>query len=184
MSKQSVEVNKPDRLFWYGIGSGLVAGIIFAMAEMMMNLFIGKPFFGPLKLIGSMVLGVQALQPSYPFATALIVGLVVHMMMSMIFGLVFIYLLAAFRQVRANIGLKLAYGLVYGAALWVINFLILAPLFFPQFTSVDQFWNGFFAHTFFFGMMIGIIIALVKPHRDINEVKDASGHRSRTVMQL
>ncbi len=146
-----------------GIVGGIAAGIIFAMGEMFVNLAMGKDFFGPLRLIGSMVLGTPALMPSYSLVVAGLVGLMVHMMMSVVFGLVFYGLLAIFRQTRASSPGLLVYGSVYGLALWVINFLIIAPAVFPQFAMVNQLWNGFFAHTFLFGMMIGVYAVIIRP---------------------
>ncbi len=141
------------------------------MAEMILNVLMGKPFFGPLRLIGSIILGQQALAPTYPLASAAIVGLIVHMVMSMMFGLIFIYLLAALRQAQASTGRLLVYGSLFGLALWVVDFLILAPILFPQFTMVNQFWNGFIAHTFFFGTMIGGYVSILKPKHDLAEAQ-------------
>jgi hypothetical protein len=146
-----------------GIGYGVLAGIIFAMGEMFINLFRGDDFFGPLRLIGSMVLGTQALMPTYSLLVAGFVGLMVHMMMSAIFGVVFFALLAVFKQRGASSQSLLVYGSVYGLLLWVVNFLIVAPVLFPQFEMVSQLWHGFFAHTFLFGSVIGLFAALSKP---------------------
>jgi uncharacterized membrane protein YagU involved in acid resistance len=158
--KQEIKIGKIVR---QGIGYGIVSGIIFAMGEMFINLFMGKDFFGPLRLIGSMVLGAQALMPSYSLLAAGIVGLMVHMMMSAIFGLIFFALLTVFKRRSASTPSLLVYGSIFGLLLWVVNFLILAPLFFPQFGMVSQLWNGFFAHTFLYGTMIGLFAALSKP---------------------
>lgn len=146
-----------------GVRYGILAGIIFAMGEMFINLFMGKDFFGPLRLIGSMVLGTQALTPTYSLVVAGLVGLMVHMMMSMIFGLIFFALLTVFKQRSASSLGLLVYGSIFGLLLWVINFLIIAPIFFPQFGMVSQLWNGFFAHTFLFGSMIGLFAAITRP---------------------
>ena len=175
MNQKTIEQKPKVRLFWQGVAGGIISGIIFAMAEMILNVLLGKPFFGPLRLIGSIVLGQQALAPTYPLVSAAIVGLIVHMIMSMIFGLIFIYLLAAVKQAQALTGRLLVYGSLFGLALWVVNFLILAPVLFPQFTMVNQFWNGFFAHTFFFGMMIGGDVSIVKPQHEIAEKQSEGG---------
>jgi uncharacterized membrane protein YagU involved in acid resistance len=179
MNQKTIEQKPKVRLFWQGVAGGIISGIIFAMAEMILNVLMGKPFFGPLRLIGSIVLGQQALAPTYPLASAAVVGLIVHMIMSMIFGLIFIYLLAAVRQVQASTGRLLVYGSLFGLALWVVNFLILAPVLFPQFIMVNQFWNGFFAHTFFFGTMIGGYASIVKPKHEVAETQG----EGRTAMQ-
>lgn len=171
MNQSTIERKPRVNLFWQGVEGGILSGIIFALAEMILNALMGKPFFGPLRLIGSIVLGQQALMPSYSIISAAVVGLVVHMIMSMTFGLIFVYLLAVLKQIQAPTGLLLAYGWLFGLALWVVNFLILAPVLFPQFTRVNQFWNGFFAHTFFFGTMIGGYVSIAKPKHEIAEAQ-------------
>jgi len=93
------------------------------------------------------------------------------MAMSMLFGLIFIYLLVSIRQVQASTGRLFVYGSLFGLALWVVNFLIIAPVLFPQFTMVNMFWNGFFAHTFFFGTTIGGYVAITKPAHEVFETQ-------------
>ncbi|MEJ2598644.1 MAG: hypothetical protein P8Z00_09945 [Anaerolineales bacterium] len=171
MNQAAIQQKPNFSLIWRGVAGGIISGIIFAMAEMILNVLMGKPFLGPLKLISSVVLGKQAVAPTYPLASALVVGLITHMIMSMIFGLIFIYLLTAVRQLQASTGRLLVYGSLFGLALWVVNFQILAPVLFPQFTTVNQFWNGFFAHTFFFGTMIGGYMSIVAPKREVVEAQ-------------
>ncbi len=128
---------------------------------------MGGAFADPLRLISSMVLGVDALSPTFPVVTATVVGIIVHMVLSAIFGVIFFYLLALFNQLDSPASLLLLYGSLFGLALWIVNFLIIAPIVFPQFTLVDQFWNGFVAHTFFYGTVIGGYAASVLPGRAV-----------------
>ncbi len=74
-----------------GMVGGIVAGIIFAMFEMVMAALMdgANAFFMPLRMIGAMVLGSEALDPGYSLVTAALAGVVVHMVMSGIFGMVF-----------------------------------------------------------------------------------------------
>jgi uncharacterized membrane protein YagU involved in acid resistance len=161
MSANVYERPDDSRLLRYGIVGGIVAGIVFALAEMFINLIFGRPFFGPLRLISTIVLGTQAAQPGYSLVTAAIVGIVVHMIMSAVYGIVFIYLLALARQLMTPAWRIVLYGAIFGFLLWVLNFLVIAPIAFPQFTQVDQLWNGFIAHTVFFGAVLGWYIAAV-----------------------
>ena len=126
---------------------------------MLMNVILGEPFLGPLRLISSIVLGTEALQPSYPIVTAGLVGLIVHMILSMIYGLIFVYILKWIGQLHVSTGLLLLYGSLFGLLLWLVNFMVIAPAAFPQFTQVNQLWNGFVAHTFFYGTVLGAYVA-------------------------
>lgn len=161
----AVERRSTGQLLAYGAVGGIVAGIVFILAEMVISAAMGGPFFAPLRMIGAMVLGTDALSPAYPLATAAIVGALVHLVLSAIFGIIFVFLLAYTRQLDASTGMLLLYGSLFGLALWVINFLIIAPIAFPWFAMIDQFWFGFVAHTFFYGTVLGGYVASVKPGR-------------------
>jgi hypothetical protein len=44
--------------------------------------------------------------------------------------------------------------------LWLVNFCIIVPTVFPQFSQFNQFWNGFVAHSVFYGAVLGLFTAL------------------------
>ena len=152
-------------LLTYGLIGGVVAGIIFILFEMTLAAVMGVGFLAPLVLISSIVLGTGALDPTFPMATAVITGGIVHLVLSAIFGVVFLYLVAWARQLCTSTGLMLLYGSLFGLALWVVNFLVLGSIFWPQFLTVNQFWFGFVAHTFFYGTVIGAYVASAWPSR-------------------
>ncbi len=130
----------------HGMIGGLLAGLVFIVAEMIMNAALGKPFFGPPRLISSIVLGKAALMPTYSAAKAIIIGYILHFILAMLFGVITLALFEAARAAVPRLGaspaMVLLYGAVAGCALWVIDFLIIAPVAFPQLTKVNQFWNG------------------------------------------
>lgn len=159
MNMEAIE-RQPARLLVLGIVGGVIAGIVFAMADMVMAVVVmGGSFFDPMRMIGAIVLGQAALDPSYPLLQAGLVGMMLHMMLSAVYGVVFVYLLAVTRQLWASTGALLVYGSIFGLILWVANFLVVAPIAFPWFGMVNQFWLGFVAHTFFFGTVVGLYTA-------------------------
>lgn len=83
----------PSRFIPQGIAGGIIAGIVFIIAEMLMNVALGRPFFGPLRMIASIVLGPEALNSTYSFAALMIWGLVVHFILAGLFGLIFAIIL-------------------------------------------------------------------------------------------
>ncbi len=149
----------------HGIVGGIIAGIVFAMGAMLISLALGSGLFEPLRLIGAAALGVQALQPSYPLVTAVLAGSILHQILSMIFGVIFFYLLALTRQLSATTLGYLIYGMIYGLALWSFNFLLIASVAFPFFTTADPLWPVFFVHTFLYGMVIGAYAAMIISRR-------------------
>ena len=135
-----------------GALGGIAAGIIFAMFEMIVSSIMMGPeaFFMPLRMIGAIALGPSALEPTYSLWAAGLAGLVVHMILAVIFGGAFAFILGGLGSAAADIGVGAAFGL----ALWLVNFYLIAPVAFPWFTEANPLVQ-FIAHTFFFGAVLG-----------------------------
>lgn len=142
-----------------GVISGIIAGIVFAMAEMLISLAMGNPLLSPLRLISSIVLGEAALQPNYSIVMAILVGVTVLVITSVICGVIFVYALKTANQLSASDGKIILYGTIFGCLLWLINFMFISPTLFPQFQQTSPLWAGFIAHTFAFGTVLGAVVA-------------------------
>lgn len=148
-----------------GLIGGMVAGIVFAMFEMIMAALLNgaSAFFMPLRMIGAMVLGQEALTPSYSLLGAAVTGVVVHMILSGMFGLGFGAGVAVLPTVARSQTMIVGLASIYGLLLWLINFYVIAPVagwdWFPDKTNVTV---QFFAHTFFFGAVLGFWLSRVR----------------------
>lgn len=71
-----------------GLIGGIVAGIVFAAFEMAVAAILDgmAAIFMPLRMIGAMALGPDALDAAYSLVTAAAGGVAVHMVLSMIYG--------------------------------------------------------------------------------------------------
>lgn len=139
-----------------GLLTGIVAGIIFAMFEMIVAALMGMGFFAPLRMISAIVLGEQALEPSYSLGAATIVGLIVHMILSAIYGLIYGLAVGAWSLLHQRVWLVLV-ATLYGLLLWLVNFYVIAPIAFPWFGMADPVVQ-FIAHAFFFGTALGLLL--------------------------
>lgn len=139
--------------FQQGLVAGIVAGLVFAAFEMLASAFMmgAGAFFMPLRMIGAIALGSQALDPGYSLWTAGFAGVVVHMVLAIIYGLIFGAVATMLRGAAALISL----GWIYGLALWLVNFYVIAPTTFPWFLDANPVVQ-FIAHTFFFGAVLGL----------------------------
>lgn len=137
---------------WQGAIAGIVAGIVFAAFEMIVSaLMMGaQAFFMPLRMIGAIALGAEALDPAYPLLTAIVAGILVHVVLSVIYGVIFGEIAAMLRGPTAFIGA----ASIFGLALWLINFYVIAPFAFPWFLDANPLVQ-FIGHTFFFGSVLG-----------------------------
>jgi len=145
----------------YGIIGGIAAGIVFAMFEMIMAVVLngGDAFFMPLRMIGAIGIGKSALDPASSLATAAVAGLVIHMILSMMYGVVVAGVLATVRSLSRSTASILVVASLAGFALWIVNFFVLAGVFgwnwFPDTQNVAV---QFVAHTFMFGTVLGIVL--------------------------
>jgi hypothetical protein len=149
-----------------GAIGGLIAGILFAMVETIAAAaLMGLNAVSlPLRMIGGIALGRQALGPTYPLLNAALAGLAAHLALSMLFGAILGAFIGFAPTWGASTPLLLFTASVYGLLLWFVNFSIIAP-------SAGWNWFGdqtnpavqFVAHTFFYGTALGFYLDRYRP---------------------
>ena len=146
----------------HGAIGGLLTGFVFALFEMVMATVQmgGEAFFMPLRMIGGIALGSQALEPG---STSLLeaggAGIAVHMMLSATFGASVAAVAGLVAPIRSSTVALVAWTSLAGLTLWLVNFYVIAPIggwrWFPDGTDpVIQ----FIAHTFVFGSLLGLYL--------------------------
>ena len=144
-----------------GLIGGVIAGIAFAMFEMVMAAVLNGPdaFFMPLRMIGAIALGMSALDPSSSLLTAGAAGLLVHMALSMMYGVAVAAVIASVPGLNRSTAAVIATAAIAGFGLWIANFFILAGAFgwswFPDSQNVAV---QAVAHTVMFGMILGLTL--------------------------
>ncbi len=146
-----------------GLIGGIIAGIIFAMFEMVIAWLLSGNFFGPLRMIAGIPL--QQPPPQIAMGTAIVVGMITHMVFSMMFGVVVAWIVAMVAALRRSPAATVAFATLFGLVLWPLNFFVIAPLInAPWFmTEPSQLWQGFVAHTFMYGTVLGLYLARQLP---------------------
>jgi hypothetical protein len=110
----------------HGVIGGIVAGLVFAAFEMVVAAIMmgADAFFMPLRMIGAMLLGEQALDPGFSLVTAAAAGVGVHMVLSIVYGIA-VAGAARFVPAVGRSGATLVlFASAAGLALWLINFAI------------------------------------------------------------
>jgi len=151
-----------------GVMSGLLAGVILACVEVIATAGVGQSALSPFRMAASIVLGRQALEAA-SVGTVLIVGVVVHLILSALFGILYGLVVSgmstsnredSFRQSLA--------GFMFGAALWLVNFQLIARLAYPWFLDTNQVLQVI-AHAVFFGVPLGLICAAAERQAPVIE---------------
>jgi len=137
------------------LGVGLVAGMGFGMTEMVIEAIVGKGFWAPLRFIASVFTLGKDTDPSFSLVPVF-VGLMGHMMNSVIFGLIFALVIS--RIANGVVGLAVT-GMVYAAAIFAGMWFVVLPLIDPAMLLVNG--PGFFFSHLMYGALLGLGIALV-----------------------
>ncbi|HEY3359099.1 MAG TPA: hypothetical protein VGQ83_37970 [Polyangia bacterium] len=134
---------------------GVLAGAVFGLAEVVGAAAMGQSPLLPPRMAASLVLGGIALF-STPPATAVALGLFVHLLLSALFGIIFSARNAPMPpEMRASWGSQAAFGLFYGLIVWLFDFQLVGRLLYPWFLTSAQIPQAI-AHIVFFGLPLGL----------------------------
>lgn len=140
-----------------GVWSGLIAGAVFMMLEMLMVAFIqGESPWGPPRMIAAMILGEGVLPPPATFDIGIMMAaMMVHFILAIVYGLIVGWLL----HWTKRLGIALLIGAVFGFGIYLVNFYLIAPAAFPWFAMARN-WISVFNHTLFGIVTAGAYIGL------------------------
>jgi hypothetical protein len=155
-----------------GVGYGLVAGMIFAVAQLVVAMHAGNALL-PLRMSASVILGASALDALSVGATA-VVGLGVHLVLSALFGLAY-GLLDGNRpqEPERSPARQAGFGTLYGLALWLIDFQLIGRLTHPWFLGAPQLGQAML-HSFFFGLPLALMYVQRARHARPIEMLEAA----------
>jgi hypothetical protein len=160
---QMVREGRSTRLLLlHGAIGGVIGGVLFVVANMLIDVILGFPFYATFEGLGSLLMpgvGVGELAA----VQAVPIGLILHMGFSVIYGVLFVYLATMAGRKRPG-PLLFLFAIFYSGFLWVVNFLIIAPALFPDFAAFRELsLAGFtFAHAFY-GVGLGAYLATKSP---------------------
>jgi hypothetical protein len=138
-----------------GVGSGLLAGAMFATAQVVAAITAGDPAVIAFRRSASVLLGPAALTTT-PTAVAIVVGLIAHAYLATMYGLSYgVYSSVLSRPTRCSARRQAAIGALYGVALWLVNFELFARIVFPWLLAVSQ-PVQVFVHAACFGVPLGL----------------------------
>jgi CBS domain-containing protein len=169
------------RVIKTGIESGILAGLVFIAGQMAAGLILRRPVDLPLRMPASMLFGMGVMVPGltsriWPFA-----GLLIHAGISAVWGALFVWILYGSGQRGRSRSVTAAYGAAYGFLLWVADYLVIGPAFFPQFVLLNQFWDGFVCHTFIFGTLLGYLVSAPGASSSITMEGQMAARRKRSL---
>jgi len=138
-----------------GTVAGVIAGLAFAAFEMAMAAILDgmEMTFMPLRMIGGIGLGTQAMDPATSLLVAGGAGLVIHMALAIAYGIGAVVVLSRIPALSSSTPRVLLSTSAAGFLLWIVNFF--GWTWFPNDTNpIVQ----IVAHTVFFGTVLGVAL--------------------------
>jgi hypothetical protein len=151
-------------VFTRGAVAGISAGFVFLLANMAYATTQDKPAVAPFMDISTIFHGTDKPASMTPTVDMLATGAVTHISLSIAFGVVFALLVGVFAPLVRNWLVLAAAGVVYGLALYVVNFQILGNTVFEWFTNAQGPNQGFevFIHSVFGLLLVPFFVGFAK----------------------
>jgi hypothetical protein len=149
---QDLPKPKPAGAVRRGAGAGVKAGLLFLLVVLVVT--AAESGFGAalmhIRMMAVLWLGPEAFAPDYPFLVTLIAAAVVHLLLSLFYGVLFAPFAAASNALPWAVGI----GGFYGFAVWYFHYSALAPAAAPWFLEANlPLLAGI--HVVFFGAALG-----------------------------
>ncbi|PSR25120.1 MAG: hypothetical protein C7B46_20775 [Sulfobacillus benefaciens] len=129
----------------WAILGGVIGSMVMAIWAMMVSLISGKGFWVPVQLIAATWFGPQAMM--HMTVRIIVVGLITHMMVGAMFGLVLAGLFVAFR-IRSGPS-RLLWGIGCAIGIWIVNQYAILPTIDPMMATHMSPWAFALGHRMF-----------------------------------
>ena len=157
MTTTAVSVSRPS-FTWRVLVPGLIASLVLGMWQMIVEAIVGAGLWSPpIYIAATLLRGFEgAGSPAAFDLTGVGLGLMGHMMNSVIFGLVFAFLIG---PRLPSLGRQIVGGLIYGVAIFIVMWYVILPLINPVMLNVNA--GVFFLGHMMWGAALGAVNHLV-----------------------
>jgi hypothetical protein len=151
---------RAEAMSWLKVGviSGILAGIVYIVYEMVVAELTGEGLLMPLRRIGAMSLGPDVLSPTAPVTNAVIVGIILALVLSIVYGVTVSLTVAGISYFQENARLLVGATTLWAFLLYLVNYFFWGRTFWPWFFQSNSFWQ-FLGVTVFFGTVLGLLLA-------------------------
>lgn len=141
----------------WGLLAGLIGGIVMAMFMMMVTALTGMGFLAPLYAIAATFNHAWAMTKGFDL-TPILVGLMLHMVNSAVFGLIFALLVARLLPRALALPAATMAGMVWGLILLAVNQLIVLPsVDAPMVAATSSIFGWWLVGHLMYGVVLGVI---------------------------
>ena len=167
--RTGVTVERRDTwvLVSHGTFAGLIAGLGLGFIAIVASTVLrGDPWL-PFDFAAAIVVGREALAPTFSSAASLALGSVIHLLLSVLLGVAFLTALALTFQLSARPPLLVLYGVLFAFLVWEVNFLAVLPAIAPDLRGrldlATQLWSGILSYSLVYGPLLAVYVIVVRP---------------------
>jgi hypothetical protein len=154
-------VSLPDMLGLGGALAGLAGGVAMWSGAALLAGSYGYDIWFQSKAIASLVLGSSAIAQAGFAAGPVLVGLLIHLAVSVLLGALFGIVTRRIFRLPTDFGVPAVTGLVFGLLTWLAAYVIL-PALGPQLMAVYA--PAFIIQHIVYGTITGLVFGLLRPH--------------------
>jgi uncharacterized membrane protein YagU involved in acid resistance len=144
-----------------GAVSGLIGGVAMAVVGALIATAMSTDIWLTPERIAALVFGpVAAATPGFD-AAPVIVGSLLHLALSALFGAVYALLISKVLRVTTEYGAPVVGGLVYGLLIWLVAYFIVLPVLNPL--LLDVYAPSFIIQNLVYGTVLGLVYMVVRP---------------------
>ncbi|QSQ21516.1 hypothetical protein JY651_41090 [Pyxidicoccus parkwayensis] len=162
-----------------GLLFGVAAGVVLALAEIVLAVSTGDSALRPVRMSAGVVLGPRVFTPLVSTGTALLAGIGVHVVLSAISGLLYSLLDAMLPpDGRGRWEFQSAVGMLFGMFIWLVSFQFFARGYYPWFLDVPQF-PQIVLHAVFLGLPLAMLFTAAERRRALLDATEAAEAEAR-----
>jgi hypothetical protein len=152
----------PDIIGLGGAVSGLAGGLAMAVVAALISLSIDGNIWLESKQIAAVVFGPAVTETPDFVAGPVIVGSLIHILVSVILGALYGILSRRVFKLPSDFGTPVLTGLIYGMVVWMIAYFVALPLMNP--TLLETYAPAFIIQNIVYGVATGLVYTVLRPH--------------------
>jgi hypothetical protein len=151
----------PDVIGLAGALAGMAGGLGMAIIGGLLTHVLDQDIWLQLKMIASLVLGAPVAAQSGFLASTVIVGLLIHLAVAALLGVVFEIVIHRLARLPSDLGVPETAGLAFGMLTWLVAYFIVLPLLAPALLEIYA--PALIIQYMVYGAIAGLAYGVLRP---------------------
>jgi hypothetical protein len=160
-SLQHTGLRLPDVVGLAGALAGICGGLAMAIIGALLTHVLDQDIWLQLKVVGSLVLGAPVAAQSGFVASAVIAGLLIHLVIAALLGVLFEIGIHRLARLPSDLGVPETAGLAFGMLVWLAAYFVVLPLLAPALLGIYA--PALIIQYLVYGAVTGLAYALLRP---------------------